>query len=89
MIIGSNTCCNKGTGSVQWEKRMKRGLIKLDNALIAWSNSVFLIISRWHKETGCLTDHQITSLFMSQFGAGNYIADELFSCRWTSALQTC
>ena len=35
MIIGSNTCCNKGTGSVQWEKRTKRGLIKLDNALIA------------------------------------------------------
>lgn len=35
MIIGSKTCCNKGTGSVQWEKRTKRGLIKLDNALIA------------------------------------------------------
>lgn len=35
VIIGSNTCNNKGTGSVQWEKRVKRGLIKLDNALIA------------------------------------------------------
>ena len=35
VIIGSNTCCNKGTGSVQWEKRVKRGLIKLDNVLIA------------------------------------------------------
>ena len=35
VVIGSSTCCNKGAGSVQWEKRAKRGLIKLDNALIA------------------------------------------------------